>query len=274
MPPPHRALTNAAAIAAITAAMNSPHPLPEEIFRRLLDESSAVLGAPHDAGVTFPDDDLHREIFLPLLPALLGDEAIRSHWHAQAATGFVARITRHLQDGDAAPRWQAGDFEIHVTASYIAGPDAKALADTLLSEDSLRDMAAALMNQILDAVWSKLATPAAEAEAGTAEIAPIAVVEIEEEAVVMPAVEAAVEIAPVPKLPVAEPQLEIAAAWKSAPHFAWLPLHAAMLAQRLKWKAIRGSRENPISGSRTSHGGLGARDWRAGYPLAGWTAQP
>ena len=138
--------------------------LHEELFRRLLDESSARLAAPESSGVAIPDDELHREIIVPLLPAMLGDAAIRRHWSEQAATGFVARLARHLAGDDPAPRWLAGDFEIHVTASYTAGPDAKALADTLLSEDSLRDLTAELMNQLLDALWPSLALVAPEAE--------------------------------------------------------------------------------------------------------------
>ena len=137
--------------------MNPPHPSPEEIFHRLLDESSALLAVPESRGIAIPDDELHREIIVPLLPAMLADAAIRGHWSEQAATGFVARIVRHFENGEAAPRWTPGDFEIHVTASYSAGADARALADTLLSEDSLRDMAAALMNQLLDALWPSLA---------------------------------------------------------------------------------------------------------------------
>ena len=152
-----RALTSAATIAAIIITMNSPHPSSEEIFHRLLDESAALLIAPEHAGIAIPDDELHREIFVPLLPAMLTDAAIRGHWNEQTATGFPARIGRHFENGDPAPRWTPGDFEIHVTASFSAGADARALADTLLSEESLRDMTAALMNQLLDELWPSLA---------------------------------------------------------------------------------------------------------------------
>ena len=138
-------------------AMNLPLPSSETIFRRLLDESAALLASPHESGIAIPDDELHREIIVPLLPAMLGDEAIRQHWIEQAATGFLARLSRHLDGGETAPRWLPGDFEIHVTASYSAGADARALADTLLSEDSLRDMTASLMNQLLDVLWPSLA---------------------------------------------------------------------------------------------------------------------
>ena len=137
--------------------MNSPHPSSEEIFHRLLDESSALLAAPESRGIAIPEDELHREIIVPLLPAMLADAAIRGHWSEQAATGFVVRVARHFENGDPAPRWTPGDFEIHVTASFSAGPDARALADTLLSEESLRDMTAALMNQLLDALWPAIA---------------------------------------------------------------------------------------------------------------------
>ena len=132
----------------------SPH---GELFQRLLDQSSALLTTPQDAGIAIPDDELHREIIVPLLPAMLGDKAIRQHWIEQTATGFLARLAKHLDGTEPRPRWLAGDFEIHVTASYSAGADARALADTLLSEDSMRDMTAALMNQLLDVLWPSLA---------------------------------------------------------------------------------------------------------------------
>src|SRR5687768_2322670 len=86
---------------------------------------------------------------------MLCDKAIRDHWHEQRATGFLARLNHHLTADAPRPHWIADDFEIHVTASYSAGPDARALADTLLSEELLREMAAALMNQVLDRVWAR-----------------------------------------------------------------------------------------------------------------------
>lgn len=112
---------------------------PEKIFARLLDDTAAALAALEG----FPDDELHREILLPLLPALLADAAIRKHWSARKERGIFASLGK-----DAGPIWAAGDFEIPVAASYSAGPDAKALADALLSEADLRDLAAALLNQL------------------------------------------------------------------------------------------------------------------------------
>lgn len=102
-------------------------------FPSLLDEAIARLSAPDDASVVFPDDEIHRDILIPLLPAMLGDAAIREHW---SAAGIAAR------------EWVADDFEIPVTASYHASPDARALADTLLAEPSFRELCAVLLNQL------------------------------------------------------------------------------------------------------------------------------
>lgn len=173
----------------------NPH---EELFHRLLDESAARLAAPESAGIAIPDDELHREIIVPLLPAMLGDAAIRGHWNEQHATGFVARIARHFENDDPAPRWMPGDFEIHVTASYSAGPDARALADTLLSEESLREMTAALMNQLLDALWPKLAPAPVAVPASESVAAAAAPVEIPEPTF------PAVEVTPPFEAPVAD----------------------------------------------------------------------
>ncbi len=129
-----------------------------EILARVLDASAAFLA--HPIGVEVPGDELHQEILLPLLPSMLCDKAIHQHWRDQVATGFVARIQMYLDGAGLAPSWQPADFEVHVTASYLAGPDAKALADTLLSEESLREMTSTLMNQVLGIVWQKL--PAAK----------------------------------------------------------------------------------------------------------------
>lgn len=109
--------------------------------------------------IEIPPDEMHQDILLPLLPAMLTDRAIRQSWIGQTASGFCSRLREHLQSGTAAPpRWSADDFEIHVTSSYLAGPDAKALADTLLSEPSIRELTADLMNRLLDLVWPGLAS--------------------------------------------------------------------------------------------------------------------
>ncbi len=176
----------------------NPH---EELFHRLLDESSSLLAAPEGAGIAIPDDELHREIIVPLLPAMLADAAIRGHWNEQHATGFVARISRHFENGDPAPRWTPGDFEIHVTASYSAGPDARALADTLLSEKSLREMTAALMNQLLDALWPTLA-PAPAAPKPAIEIPTVQIPAAE---ILTPTTEVPASILPTQTAPEPEP---------------------------------------------------------------------
>ena len=131
---------------------------PVEIFTRLLDEIVLQLAPERVAAQDFPSDELHQEILLPLLPAMLGDKAIRNHWREQKGNSFFVRLQSHV-DGDASrPTFTADDFEIHVTASYSAGPDARALADTLLSEESLRDLASNLTNTLLDSAWNQIPT--------------------------------------------------------------------------------------------------------------------
>lgn len=123
------------------------------MFLRLLDASAAALAPGRVEGLAFPDDDLHREILLPLLPAMITDKAIRGYWQEHAAAGFIHRLGIALDGDGEYPQWKAVDFEIHVTASYLAGSDARALADTLLSEASLREMAAAILNAALIKLW-------------------------------------------------------------------------------------------------------------------------
>ncbi len=133
-----------------------------ELMLRLLDASAASLAPERLAMRDFPDDEMHREIILPLLPAMLTDKAIQGYWNERAATGFIARLKTSLAADGARPQWIAADLEIHVAASYMAGPDARALADTLLSEESLREMTAAVLNTILEKVWPELTGPSAE----------------------------------------------------------------------------------------------------------------
>ncbi len=123
----------------------------------LLDASAALLAPANVAVLGLPDDELHREILLPLLPAMITDKAIRGYWQEHAAAGFIHRLEIALDGGGERPQWQPADFEIHVTASYLAGSDARALADTLLSEESLREMAAAIMNAALIKLWPDFA---------------------------------------------------------------------------------------------------------------------
>lgn len=118
---------------AVPSQQNAELPETFSDFPSLLDEAIAGLSAPADTGLVFPDDEIHRDILIPLLPAMLGDAAIREHW---SAAGIAAR------------EWVADDFEIPVTASYHASPDARALADTLLAEPSFRELCAALLNQL------------------------------------------------------------------------------------------------------------------------------
>ncbi len=127
-------------------------------FERLLDASAVIFAPERVAELGLPDDELHNEILLPLLPAMIADKAIREHWKTRTA-GFVSRLKGLPEPSVALPRWNAADFEIHVTASYQAGVDARALADTLLSEESLREMVAAIMNTATQKVWSRTDEP-------------------------------------------------------------------------------------------------------------------
>ncbi len=233
---------------------------PLELFMRLLDESIAVLGT--GEGLQIPDDELHREILVPLLPAMLGDKAIRQHWREQAATGFVARIAAHVEAGAPAPRWLPGDFEIHVTASYLAAPDAKALADTLLSEESLREMTAALMNQVLGAVWPKL--PAAEAPRAVP-VPPLA-------AEVLAASVTAPAPAPAKAAPATAVALEgeafVSAESDEPTAAAQPPEHEFFRSLAPTVQGIqRATKPSPLRGIRHSFGGLADPGWQARNPL-------
>ncbi len=129
---------------------------PAEAFTRLLDAIVAQLAPESLASLDVPSDELHQEILIPLLPAMLSDKAIRNHWREQKGNSFFSRLQSHMSGDAPRPSFSANDFEIHVTASYSAGADARALADTLLSEESLRDLAANLVNNLLDAAWAQL----------------------------------------------------------------------------------------------------------------------
>jgi hypothetical protein len=133
-----------------------PEGTPAEVFTRVLDATIGLLDPEQARAHGVPDDDLHRDILLPLLPAMLGDKVIRQYWREQITTGFITRLGAHLAGDADPPQWLPADFEIHVAASYSAGPDAKALADTLLSEESMRDLTAALMNQLSEPAWAQL----------------------------------------------------------------------------------------------------------------------
>jgi hypothetical protein len=110
------------------------------------------------------------------------------------------------------------------------------------------------MNQILDVVWQGLAVPEAEVAVAAA-----------------PGAEPSIEVPPVPELSIAS----VDAAPEAAKTFFGLPpLPAAMFRPRLKMRAARGSRENPISGTRTWRGKIGGPDWSRAYPIAGGNAEP
>jgi hypothetical protein len=141
-----------------------PSALCEKELAALLDKIAALFCSEQVAALALPNDEIHREIMLPLLPAMLRDQAIRQHWYDKSASGFIQRLKVALSGPGEIPLWTASDFEIHVAASYQAGADARALADTLLSEESLREIAAAMMNAGLQAVWGTVPPAALQAE--------------------------------------------------------------------------------------------------------------
>ena len=183
---------------------------------------------------------------------MLGDKVIQQHWREQTTTGFMARLNAHLTGDAERPRWTPADFEIHVTASYSAGPDAKALADTLLSEESLRDMTAALMNQLSEPAWSQL--PKSEA----IESVP------EEEA---PRAESKV-FAPEPAIDSEQKQAEEVEAVRIEPAIAGkTPSHVAPALRPIPWDP----RRNPIRGGGFL--GFAFSNSLAGNPLKPWKSE-
>ena len=215
---------------------------PAEVLNKFLDEVIEFLEPERAATLDLPSDELHQEILLPLLPALLGEKVIRQYWR-EAGTGFFAGLRAHLEGDGERPEWSASDFEIHVTASYAAGADAKALADTLLSEEPLRELTAGLMNRLTGPAWDELPKAVVVHE-------PVAMVEVE--AAVPVAAEAAVESGPELATMGAEDVEVGAGAAKEA-----LPPRVREVALRPQpWD----SRRNPIRG----------QCWR-GTGLASWT---
>ncbi len=152
---------------------NGPAASHGEKLAALLDKIAALLCSEQVAALGLPDDEIHREIMLPLLPAMLRDSAIRQHWCEKSASGFISRLKSALENPGEFPLWKAADFEIHVAASYQAGADARALADTLLSEESLRETTATIMNAALHFVWEASAPVLPKQEPAVAPPSPL-----------------------------------------------------------------------------------------------------
>ena len=243
--------------------ISKPAGTPAEIFARVLENSATWLAPEYASVLSVPDDELHREILLPLLPAMLADKAIRQGWRDGLA-GFFSRVRAHVEAGAPAPRWVANDFEIPVASSYLAGPDAKALADTLLSEPSLRDLTAELMNRVLDTVWPRL---------------PVAAPVVPEPVVVKVPVPVAVEPSPTAKVPEpeiveaepAEPEVAEPAPQEIAEPAVTEIEPAAAVAQIVVSSSpeirVTGQRRNPIRGTRHTFGGLAKQGPLSRNPL-------
>jgi len=207
------------------------------VFAQLLDRTAASLAPENASAFDVPSDELHQEILLPLLPALLGDNAIRSHWETNKSTGFFARLQSHLDHDAPRPHWTAEDFAIHVTASYSASPDARALADTLLSEESLRDLAASLMNKVLGSIWPELPLPSAAR-------APLVASDEAQETDEVVSLARVVDVGSSrePLLEEAKKPAEMVRAFSFV-----APINSRLLARPQPWN----SRRNPLAGART-----------------------
>lgn len=201
-----------------------------KVFAQILDGTVACLAA---GSMEVPQDELHQEILLPLLPAMLADGVIRQYWQSQTTVGFFPALRTHLEVGAARPKWTAGDFEVHVAASYAAGPDAKALADTLLSEEGLRDLTAGLMNQALESAWPTVSQP----------VEPLTADALSEKPVAEP-VEAA------------EVAVEQISASPEQPD-GWMPLIRPQ-----PWQTAR----NPLAGAAKT-GAISGSDWTKSNPM-------
>ena len=132
---------------------------------RVLDELAFVL-APENrekSTLQIPDDEIHKDVILPLLPALLGDAAIRSHFRQVGEEGIVTRLAKHVMGRreerlETAPnlKWTANDLKIPIPVSLQAGNSAKELATWMLNDEHTRVCAANILNSALTDAWPAL----------------------------------------------------------------------------------------------------------------------
>ena len=138
---------------------------PQGAMVRVITELAFVLGPANREKSHFrvPDDEMHREVILPLLPAMLDDAAIRRHLNQRGETGILARLAKHVMGSrgerlDAAPnlKWSADDLLFPVAVSKQAGAEAKQLAEWLLNDGHARSCAAEVLNGALAEAWPSL----------------------------------------------------------------------------------------------------------------------
>ena len=82
---------------------------------------------------------------VPLLPAMLGDAAIRSYLNQRGDSSIVARLAKHVMGSreerlDSAPKlkWVGDDLMFPVAITKRSGAEAKQLAEWLLNDEFAR----------------------------------------------------------------------------------------------------------------------------------------
>lgn len=138
---------------------------PQGAMVRVLNELAFVLGPENreKSELQLPDDELHREVILPFLPAMLGDAAIRGHLFKRGDAGIVARLAKHVMGNreerfDTAPslKWDPDDLIFPVAVTRLAGSEAKQLAEWFLNDAQARATTAEVLNASLTAAWPAL----------------------------------------------------------------------------------------------------------------------
>jgi hypothetical protein len=138
---------------------------PQGAMVKVLNELAFVLGPANreQSQFPFPDDEMHRDVILPFLPAMLGDAAIRNHLNQRGDASIVARLAKHVMGSreerlDTAPnlKWAGDDLIFPVAVTRLAGAEAKQLAEWLLNDGHARACTAEVLNSALAEAWPAL----------------------------------------------------------------------------------------------------------------------
>jgi hypothetical protein len=113
--------------------------------------------------LSFPDDEEHKDIICPLLPAMLRDQSIRDELTRNAKDGIVGRLAGHVMGtrqqratSIQALKWTAEDLKFAAKITKLAGADARELADAVYDDDDLRHKTAEVLNKALQEAWPAL----------------------------------------------------------------------------------------------------------------------
>jgi len=138
---------------------------PQGAMVRVLNELAFVLGPANreQSQLSLPDDEIHKDVILPLLPSLLGDASIRNYLNKRGDDSIVARIAKHVIGSreerlDSAPnlKWVADDLLLPVAVTKHAGAEARQLAEWLLNDGHARACTAEVLNCALSEAWPAL----------------------------------------------------------------------------------------------------------------------